>query len=143
MHANRRLRLGRGCTVTRVLFDDTRNRLGKNAEGVECIDYKGDTYQFYASKEVILSAGTFGSPKILFNSGIGPLSILRAFGKPERVINERIGQKIMNQQGYGMTYQDLTIPNPNFYELASIATQKICSKRDRKLWVCTRNLFVT
>jgi len=118
LKSQRNIRLAAGCTVTVVLFD-----YENNAEGVECVDFLGDTWRFYARKEVILSAGTLQTPKILMNSGIGPNSTLNAFGKPRRVVNEIIGQRIMNQQYYAMTFQDLTIPNPNFYALANTATQ--------------------
>lgn len=48
--------------VSRVLFD------GKTAVGVETLYGK----QYHATKEVILSAGTFDSAKILLLSGVGP-----------------------------------------------------------------------
>jgi len=118
--AERKLKLLIGCTVTRVLFDCDHC---KTARGVECVDKKGHKKTIYAKNEVIISAGPLGSPKILFNSGIGPQSVLRAFGKPERQINELIGQKIRNQLRFGMNYQDLTVPNPNMFALPSVSVQ--------------------
>jgi len=115
--------LARGCTVTKVLFDDSHSRLGKNAEGVECIDYFGKTHQLYASREVILAAGNFGTAKILYYSGIGPRDILQAWNLPQRVINEKIGQKIMNQQSVGMKIVDSSLQNANFYNLPLASTQ--------------------
>lgn len=50
---------------SQVLFD------GKRAMGVEVIK-DGKKTTFNANKEVILSAGTVGSPKILMLSGVGP-----------------------------------------------------------------------
>ncbi len=43
----------------------------KTANGV-CYKRKGKTYSISASKEVLLSAGTFNSPQILMLSGVGP-----------------------------------------------------------------------
>jgi len=62
-----------------------------------------------------LSAGSLQTPKILFNSGIGPKSVLKAFGKPEIVVNEVIGQKIRNHQILTMSYYDPTLINPSLY----------------------------
>ena len=44
------------------------------------IDRFGDKLTYSASKEVILSAGTFGSPKLLLLSGIGPKEHLQDMG---------------------------------------------------------------
>jgi len=41
----------------------------------------------YASKEIILSAGTFSSPLLLMKSGIGPVDQLEAAGVKSRIIN--------------------------------------------------------
>ena len=57
----------------RVLLD------GKRATGVQYI-HKGQTLQATATREVILSAGAFGSPQLLMLSGIGPQSQLQAHG---------------------------------------------------------------
>lgn len=57
--------------VQRVILD------GKKAVGVES---NGTTY--FASKEVILSAGTLDTPRILMHSGIGPEEQLKKFNIP-------------------------------------------------------------
>ena len=57
----------------RVIMED------KKAVGVE-VELKGDSQQFNANKEVILSAGSIGSPHILQMSGIGPAKVLREAG---------------------------------------------------------------
>lgn len=59
--------------VHKVLFE------GKRAVGVryEC---KGNTYDIHCSKEVVLSAGSIGSPHILQLSGVGEASTLAAAG---------------------------------------------------------------
>jgi len=59
--------------VTKVLFN------GNNAEGIE-VNRFGQIFKFKAIKEVILSAGAIGSPKILMLSGIGPKNHLKEHG---------------------------------------------------------------
>lgn len=59
--------------VSRVLFE------GTCAVGVEILLH-GERVQYRAGREVILSAGTIQTPKILQLSGIGPAAHLRALG---------------------------------------------------------------
>jgi len=56
--------------VNRILFWKT------TATGVEYTRH-GKTFTVYAKKEVIISAGPFGSPMLLFKSGIGPGEMLK------------------------------------------------------------------
>ena len=71
------LKLIKFANVTRVLF--SRDQKEKRAIGVEYTRH-GYKFKAYASKEVIISAGSFGSPMVLFKSGIGPFQILKAAG---------------------------------------------------------------
>ncbi|KAG6917770.1 hypothetical protein DXG01_001175 [Tephrocybe rancida] len=66
--------------VTRIL--KTNDVKGQPVlQGVEVAESSNSIRQnLYASKEVILSAGTIGTPHILLNSGIGDKSELKAFG---------------------------------------------------------------
>jgi choline dehydrogenase len=57
----------------RILFD------GDRASGVE-IDHAGVVEQVDASREVIVSAGSYQSPQLLMLSGIGPAEPLTLFG---------------------------------------------------------------
>ena len=62
-----------GAQVTRVLLE------GKRAVGVEMAD--GSTLEtIRADREVIVSSGAMGSPKLLLQSGIGPAAHLRSVG---------------------------------------------------------------
>jgi choline dehydrogenase len=62
-----------GAQVDRILFD------GKRAVAVECV-IDGQMRQFRASKEIILSSGSFNSPQILLRSGVGPAAELAEHG---------------------------------------------------------------
>lgn len=68
------LRILTGAQVSRVLLDDQ-----KRATGLE-VKVDGALRQIPCRGEVILSAGAFGSPQILLNSGIGPGAELQAAG---------------------------------------------------------------
>jgi len=120
LETNRNLYLVTGCTVTHILFASTFSNV---ATGVECIDNRGRTRKYYADLEVIISAGTLQTPKILMNSGIGPRSTLDAFGIPRRVVNDIIGQKIRNQQHFTMTYNQPDLPVLNFVVFNAAAVQ--------------------
>ena len=71
--SRRNLTVLKGATVTRVLIRDGR------ATGVSCVRH-GVTEHIQARREVILSAGTYNSPKLLMLSGIGPAAHLREHG---------------------------------------------------------------
>lgn len=62
-----------GAMVNRVVIENGR------AVGVELADRSG-TRIIRADREVILSAGAYGSPKILLQSGVGPADELRDLG---------------------------------------------------------------
>jgi choline dehydrogenase len=64
------LQVKTSCKVIRVLFESNR------AVGVETI-YRGKRVVFRARKEIVLSAGSYNSPKILLRSGVGPAKELR------------------------------------------------------------------
>ncbi len=61
------------CQVQRVLFE------GRRAAGVAFLRGGRET-RLYARREVILSAGAFGSPQLLMVSGVGPGEALKRFG---------------------------------------------------------------
>lgn len=67
------LRVEMHALTTRILMD------GKRAVGIE-YQQEGRTYRVQARREVILSASTFNSPKLLMLSGIGPAEHLKEHG---------------------------------------------------------------
>lgn len=62
-----------GTTVSRLACN------GRRVTGVE-VWRAGKTERFAARREVIVCAGTYGSPQLLMCSGIGPAAALRAHG---------------------------------------------------------------
>jgi choline dehydrogenase-like flavoprotein len=73
-------------TVTRILFHDNR------AVGVELTGDRRET--IIARREVVLSAGTVHSPKILMHSGIGPADQLREHGIGVIVDSPEVGENL-------------------------------------------------
>ncbi|MDB5497294.1 MAG: glucose-methanol-choline oxidoreductase [Phenylobacterium sp.] len=73
--------------VSRVLFE------GRRAVGVEYVR-DGHTMRAGCEGEVILSAGAFGSPKILMLSGVGPAGHLRQMGLPVVADRVQVGQNL-------------------------------------------------
>ncbi|GJJ10842.1 hypothetical protein Clacol_005070 [Clathrus columnatus] len=62
-----------GCRVERVLFDNDTNGTTPRAVGVELrIAKDAPLFRVSARKEVILSAGAYGTPHLLLVSGVGP-----------------------------------------------------------------------
>jgi len=74
--------------ATRVVFDGTR------AVGVEYLK-DGQVHVARARQEVILSAGTYGSPQLLMLSGIGPADELSKHGLTPRVDVPGVGQNLV------------------------------------------------
>ncbi|KAK7458691.1 hypothetical protein VKT23_009690 [Stygiomarasmius scandens] len=69
-------------TVTRIIWNGSKHNSRIIASSVEYIDAFNKTQQVNISNEgeVIISAGTIGSPKVLELSGVGNTTILRAAG---------------------------------------------------------------
>ena len=67
------LRIVSGALTTRIVFE------GRRAKGI-VYRVRGATHVAYAAKDVILSAGAFGSPQLLQVSGVGPAALLQSLG---------------------------------------------------------------
>ncbi|GAB6024792.1 hypothetical protein CHUAL_014267 [Chamberlinius hualienensis] len=81
--------------VTKILFNTL-----KEAIGVEYI-YGGMQFTSKASKEVILSAGAIGSPKLLMLSGVGPKADLQQLNIPVVVDVPGVGHNLIDHVGCG------------------------------------------
>ncbi|KAF4342456.1 glucose-methanol-choline oxidoreductase:gmc oxidoreductase [Fusarium beomiforme] len=74
------------------------------ATGVIFIDHtQGRFRTVAASKEVIVTLGTFQSPQMLMVSGIGPEATLDAYNIEPVVINENVGQHMMDHNLYSIS----------------------------------------
>lgn len=79
--ARSNLTIAVNCHVNKVTFDDFND--GMRASGVELsVSSFTPRYLVHATREVILSAGAFCTPKILLLSGIGPSADLNKLGIP-------------------------------------------------------------
>lgn len=65
------------------------------AEGVR-YSYRGVDFTAYASREVILSAGSIQSPQVLELSGIGNKDILSAAGIQVKIDNANVGENLQD-----------------------------------------------
>ncbi|GFD90363.1 oxygen-dependent choline dehydrogenase [Tenacibaculum sp. KUL152] len=87
-----------GALVTKVLLED------KTATGVE-YQVKGKTHNAISSKEVILSAGSIGSPHILQLSGIGETHALNAAGIEVKHHLPGVGQNLQDHLEFYFQYK--------------------------------------
>ena len=105
--------------ATKVLFN--KSKKNPKAIGVQVIEsanvYKADRnaktsgipkpVEYFAKKEVILSAGAFNTPQLLMLSGIGPKKQLKKLGIKVRVNSPGVGQNLMDRYEVPMTYEQL------------------------------------
>ncbi|KAK5953065.1 hypothetical protein OHC33_005633 [Knufia fluminis] len=84
--------------ATKILFD------GKEAAGVE-VNSLGINYKIQASREIIVSAGTFQSPQLLMVSGIGDSATLK--NHDIEVISDLpgVGQNMWDHIMFGPSYE--------------------------------------
>jgi choline dehydrogenase len=78
-----------GVLVHKVLLE------GKRAVGVQ-FEKGGQLQQVVAEKEVVLSAGSIGSPQLLQLSGIGPADVLEKAGVPVRHELPGVGENLQD-----------------------------------------------
>ncbi len=69
---------------------------GNRAAGVEYVTADKNSHKIYASKEVILSAGTFQSPQLLMLSGVGDAEKLSAHGIAVKNELPGVGQNLQD-----------------------------------------------
>jgi choline dehydrogenase len=88
---DRRLVLKCNVAATRLLFE------GSRAVGIEYVERNGrGPRQAYANNEVVLTAGAYGTPKLLMSSGIGPAEELEKLGIEVRANLPCVGQNMQD-----------------------------------------------
>jgi len=109
--------------TTRVLFEGTR------AVGVEYLK-DGQAHVARASREVVLSAGTYGSPQLLMLSGIGPGAEISQHGIKPLVDLPGVGRNLIEHPFLPMTWRAL----PETFECAMRADRAAISVLRWKLF---------
>jgi choline dehydrogenase len=88
---NPKLTIRYRCPATHLILEKGR------AIGVEYLDLNGSNVsRAYANNEIVLSAGTFITPKLLMLSGIGPAASLRSHGIDVQVNLPGVGQNMQD-----------------------------------------------
>jgi choline dehydrogenase len=92
------LRLEKGCQVERIVFD------GKRAVGVVWRQ-DGMSREGRCRGEIVLAAGSIGSPQILMLSGVGPGAQLRGFQIPIVLERAGVGENLQDHLQLRMIYK--------------------------------------
>jgi choline dehydrogenase-like flavoprotein len=107
-----------GCHVSRILFDTTSAR----PRAIGAVYTRNGTYQtIHARKEVILSAGAFGSPQILELSGIGDEKLLKSHGIAPIVSNSHVGENLQDHAYVPVGYR----VRPEVFTLEDLANETL------------------
>ena len=75
------------------------------AISIEAIDKKNEKIKIKANKEIILSAGAFGSPQIMLRSGIGAKNELKAQGIETKLDLPGVGKNLQDHIDYVRTFK--------------------------------------
>ena len=87
-----------GTLIRRIVFEQAR------AVGVEVIE-GGRPVVIRAEREVLLTSGAIGSPKLMLLSGIGPADELRALGIPVVADVPEVGRNLHDHFGIDIVYE--------------------------------------
>lgn len=98
------LKVETSAMVEKIIFDTAVSETGPLATGVQFMTNSG-THIAKARKEVILSAGTFNSPKILELSGIGNKYVISKLGIPLLAENPNMGENLQDHVLSGMSFE--------------------------------------
>ncbi|MFH8447575.1 GMC family oxidoreductase [Streptomyces sp. NPDC018026] len=100
----RNVRVRPHCTARRILFE------GTTAIGVEAQTSRG-TVRFWARREVILCAGTMGSPLLLERSGVGDPEVLTTAGVHLVAESQAVGANLRQRRGAALTLRFNGVPD--------------------------------
>ncbi|KAK7032148.1 hypothetical protein VNI00_013322 [Paramarasmius palmivorus] len=88
-------------TVTRIIWSETSDNSSLTAAGVEYV-LDGETFVAEVDGEVLLAAGTIGSPKILELSGVGNSTILESAGVEAVLDLPTVGENLADHMHSGV-----------------------------------------
>ncbi|KAK7728761.1 hypothetical protein SLS53_009366 [Cytospora paraplurivora] len=91
-----------GAIADKITFDTSRKV--PKAVGVQ-VQRDGNARTVEVTKEVILAAGVFGTPKLLELSGIGDKSLLEKLGIPVIVHNHNVGENLQDHLNAGVSFE--------------------------------------
>ncbi|KAI1273001.1 glucose-methanol-choline oxidoreductase-like protein [Xylaria sp. FL0933] len=100
--ARKNLQVITNAMAEKLIFDTT--GVEPRVTGVQ-IRKDGDSILVKASKEVVLSAGVFGSPKLLELSGIGSRERLEKLSIPIVVDNPNVGENLQDHPNAGISFE--------------------------------------
>ncbi|KAH9479090.1 GMC oxidoreductase family protein Mala s 12 [Psilocybe cubensis] len=93
-------------TVLRLRYGDSSNSRGIQVTGVEFAkDPQTPISRVDVKKEVILSGGPLGTPKVLLHSGVGPRDVLEAANIDVRVTLPGVGQHLQDHLTAGVVWE--------------------------------------
>lgn len=94
--------------VEKLLFDPADDT---KVTGVSTFNTRSNlAFEFHASKEVIISAGTYNSPKILMLSGIGPEEELKDAGVNTRIDLKGVGKNLRDHYAVATFWSLVDLP---------------------------------
>lgn len=102
------LKISKHSQVTKIIFQNN------VAHGVQFIDKQGETKHIIFRKEVILSAGTLSTPKLLMLSGIGPKKHLNDM-KIKTIKDLKVGENLQDHLLFPVNFitHNVSSPTPN------------------------------
>lgn len=110
-----------GVSVNKILFDQ--NADGAVATGVQYTSKESESKTVSARKEVVLCAGTFHSPKILEQSGVGDAKLLKSLGIDVVVDNPHVGENLQNHPMCVMVFETADDGEEGFDTIDPLARQ--------------------
>ncbi len=103
-----------GVLIDRILFE------GSRAVGVQL----ADPAETVTADQVIVSAGTYGSPALMMRSGLGPADDLRALGIAVRADRPGVGQNLSDHPLLNLQFAAPPVPPESVPLFQSVITMK-------------------
>lgn len=117
------LRVVTGALVRRIVFGESGEGEEAVAKGVE-YEVDGKVHEIGVRREVVLSAGVFGSPQLLELSGVGDSRLLNKHGIKTVYHNAAVGENLKDHIRAGVSYEaadDAGLPDvPSSEEAAKL-----------------------